>query len=391
MILLSRSKCGDKGTLHASNFSAPEYTWYEYGAPCGCSTTCARYKDCCLNSKHYVEEKQRWGTDRPSCKNVPNAAWFVHMEISCPVGWDDDQSRAKCETYDVVPLMSRRTNTSYSNVHCAVCNKDFDPDTDILWPMTFWCKGNEPGFRRISINSGDHNTTYVRVTTRIYPHYIFFNYSIPVSTFSLLRLHPGTEDSRFRNPSIVQFHASGRNDTCSGSYYSLDPNIMSVCNPNLISTCATDWKDREVEARCLAYTDKYWHNDEMYRNPDCAYCNHVDLNVRRRRYAFQDPKEYVQQKWSGTTVHTQQMPTAEITHPDKQNATDNQEADDGKKTGRCSFLILPSVLQLHSFLPWPETGWSASLCRTTEQNRLFRRQARPQSSVLYPWHVMSAR
>jgi hypothetical protein len=207
--------------------------------------------------------------------------------------------------------------------------------------MTFWCKGNEHVFRRISINSGDHNITYVRVT-EIYPQDILFNYSIPVSTFSLLRIHPGTKDSRFGIPSIVQFHANGRNDTCSGPYYSLDLNIMSVCNPYLISTCAPDWEVSEVEARCLAYTDNYCHETDVYRNPDCAYCNHVDLNVTNICSS-------TIQLFGGVDfiglVHFSNSQKG--THPDKQNATDNQEADYGKKTERCSFLFVPSVLQLH--------------------------------------------
>jgi hypothetical protein len=197
--------------------------------------------------------------------------------------------------------------------------------------MTFWCKGNESGSRVIII-SGDHNITYVPVMTIIYPEYIFFNYSIPVSTFSLLRLYPATEDSKFRIPSIVQFHANGRNDTCSGPYYSLDPNIMTVCNPKLISTCAPDWEDSEVEARCLAYTDIYCDGYDVYRNPDCAYCNGVDFNVTNTCY--------------------QKMPRfGKIDFPGLWHSLISQKGthpDEGKKTERCSFLVVPPVLQLHS-------------------------------------------
>jgi hypothetical protein len=335
MVLLSRSECADEGTLHASNFSTPKYLWRKYGAPCGCSTLCAHYKDCCLNSEHYVEEEQRWGTDRPSCIELNDDYRHVYMTSVCPPDWDDDETRAKCETYDVVPLTSRRTNISYSNVHCAVCNKDFDPNTDILWTMTFGCEGSEPYFSVIIIISGDHNTTYVRVMTRIYPEYIFFNYSIPVSTFSLLRLYPGTEDSRFRIPSIVQFHANDHNDTCSGPKYSLDADIMSVCNPNIISTCAADWEGSEVEARCLAYTDKYCHETKVYRNPDCAYCNHVDSNVTNICSAIIPRFGKIDFIGLWHSLISQKG-----THP-----------DEGKKTERCSFLVVPSVLQLHSFLP----------------------------------------
>jgi len=45
----------------------------------------------------------------------------------------------------------------------------------------------------------------------------------------------------------------------------------------VISTCASDWADSEVEATCFAYTDYYCNGTDYLRNPHCALCNHVDL------------------------------------------------------------------------------------------------------------------
>jgi hypothetical protein len=124
---------------------------------------------------------------------------------------------------------------------------------------------------------------------------------------------------------------------------------MTVCYPNLISTCAPDWEDSEVEDHCLAYTDKYYEKCDVYRNPYCAYCNRVDFNVTNIcDIKFTGRSFHKLLKWRELQEDKQPLRIAEETHPDQQKATNNQDADEGKKTERCSFLVVPSVLQLHS-------------------------------------------
>jgi hypothetical protein len=53
---------------------------------------------------------------------------------------------------------------------------------------------------------------------------------------------------------------------------------MSVCFSDLITKCAPDWEDSEVWAKRLVYTDNYCDGSDVYHNPHCANCNHVDLN-----------------------------------------------------------------------------------------------------------------
>jgi hypothetical protein len=161
----------------------------------------------------------------------------------------------------------------------------------------------EPNYDRYEawITAGDHNTTAVQLTYRNRSQSYSVNYSFPVDAFSFFYSHSGTlgwlsdlialtryeshskGDFNERKPyyqhreeKSTQFSGSDYNYSCRMLPFKLDENIMISCE-NVISTCAPDWADSDVEAMCLAYTYYYSHGLNSFRNPHCALCNHVGL------------------------------------------------------------------------------------------------------------------
>jgi hypothetical protein len=222
------------------------------------------------------------------------------MKKVCRSHWDDDESRASCQTDSGPPLTSHRTNVSYANPHCAICNYDFDASNDHIWPPTYSCYGTYNSYDAL-VTSGDHNTTAVKLTYTNSSHTYSVNYSFPVDAFSFFYSHNGTlgwlpdlialtryeshsngdfnESKQYylhQEQNNRQFSGSDNNFTCTMDPFTFDERIMRRCS-DVISTCASGWADRGVEAMCLAYTDKYCNGTLIFRNPHCALCNHVDL------------------------------------------------------------------------------------------------------------------
>jgi hypothetical protein len=230
--------------------------------------------------------------------------------------------------------------------------------------MKFICLGNDFGYYGIDINSGEHDTTCIHVTFHNLSHYKSFNYSIDINIFSLLDTYTGTptwpltittftqyepysnedfieilQDYTSRIHNTTSFPTSDSSYECTMSFYPFDSNIMRVCLPDLISTCAPDWEDSEVEAMCLAYTDNYCNGSDVYRNPHCAYCNHVDLNetnvcnhrgtntaVKHYEADFSEIVDWT--KLGNRRPHSE----TEESFLDRQNTTITHDADDGKTT-----------------------------------------------------------
>jgi hypothetical protein len=294
MPLLCRSTCGENGTLYPSQFTIPEMVWDMYGAPCSCDPLCAHYKDCCHNSEYFVPEDQVWGASPQTCFSPRQDGSYFNMKKSCPVNWDDDGTRSNCQGDTDFPLTSSRTHVSYSNMYCALCNGDFDTHTDILWPTRYYCSGDDFFGYDLQITSGENDTTVVNITFWNITHSDEFHYRFPVNSFDFVHSHfvpaalavydphstPNfirSEDEYRPTEHNTELRGNAGNYTCHISSYVLDKSIMRRCS-QVIGTCASDWTDSDVEAKCLAYTDVYCHYIYFYRNPYCAHCNHENLS-----------------------------------------------------------------------------------------------------------------
>jgi hypothetical protein len=224
------------------------------------------------------------------------------MKKTCRSDWENEETRASCQTEGGPPLTSHQTSISYSNAHCAICNDDFDASTDHLWPVEYKCYDDDYNTYVASITSRDHNTTEVQLSFWNISHSDSVNHTFPVDVFSFLHLYKGSLGRLFELILLIKYKSHSNEDfnerkeyyqqgeinitQFPGSEYSsynckmlpfdIDESIMRRCS-DVISTCASDWSDSDVEAMCFAYTDYYCNGTDYFRNPHCALCNHVDL------------------------------------------------------------------------------------------------------------------
>jgi hypothetical protein len=240
-----------------------------------------------------------------------------------------------------------------------MCNGDFDPNTDNLWPMKLICSGNTS--RYYNIYTEYQNREYIQITFNDIEHSKHLKYSITVTTLCDLNLCPGTPGWLYDLLTITQYEPHSNEDfilklqdytsqihnampfpssnvtyACQENIYYFDSNIISVCLPNLISKCAPDWEDSEVQAKCLVYTDYYLNGSDVYRNPHCAQCNHVDLNetnICRRGLEFVDTKAIDFHKlFISNPRNTNPRLNAKQSYPDQPNTTSTEYHYAGKIT-----------------------------------------------------------
>jgi hypothetical protein len=135
---------------------------------------------------------------------------------------------------------------------------------------------------------------------------------------------------------------NGGNYTCDIYFSVINQSIMRICS-EVISTCASDWTDSDVEAMCLAYTDVYCDYPYFYRNPYCAHCNRVNLSQKSSCYLMTPPQSNADFSW----ILKPDYPEYEMSPPE--NGTIFEDVDGGKIT-----LIFTSTAHprlVHEYLP----------------------------------------
>ncbi|XP_069683896.1 uncharacterized protein [Periplaneta americana] len=212
---------------------------------CSCQPSCAVNGDCCQDSEYFLSEQQNWRALRSSCMNL--AINFIYIVNRCPLDWKDNDTLKLCELQDDViadpllnvPVTSRRTNLTYLNLHCAICNRDFDLASDHIWETLFDC--------------GKHST---KLGTASFFRQLFFD------------------------PKKLSWFLKDKNETVSCELYLSEPGLkeahLTDCTPGVIGTCSVNWTDTEIKDKCEAYTDLWCQSSHIFRNPYCALCNLVD-------------------------------------------------------------------------------------------------------------------
>jgi len=177
-----------------------------------------------------------------------------------------------------------------------------DASTDHLWPVAYLCIGNDDNIYDASITSRDHKTTDVELSAWNIGQSDSVNHRFPIDIFSFFYLYKRSlgrlfdliflikykSHSNRDSDEIKQYYQQGEinitqfsgNECSSCSCGMLPFNIDEIImrrSSYVISTCASDWADREVEAMYFAYTDYYCNGTDYFRNPHCALCNHVGL------------------------------------------------------------------------------------------------------------------
>ncbi|PNF25906.1 hypothetical protein B7P43_G10653 [Cryptotermes secundus] len=334
------SRCGENGKLYPSEFSVPEMYWQAFGAPCSCDPLCAPYKDCCQNSEHFAAEDQVWGSSPQSCFNVSERDPYFSMKKSCPASWDDDETRSKCQGHPDFPLTSSWTLVTYLNMYCAECNRDFHPDTDTLWPAEYRCHGDGAFRYEVRVDSGENDTTDVNISTWNLTHSDNFHYRYPVNAFVFLHSYFVPEDLTLYDPRSRPNFLKTEDENppkehnkhtrvhpgdyrCDRFFSVLNRSIMRIC-PQVISTCASDWTESDVEGKCLAYTDIYCNKKYLYRNPYCAHCNRVNLKHKFSCFLMESASSRANfswlQKWNSNKYDVFPL----------ENHTSIQDADEGQ-------------------------------------------------------------
>ncbi|XP_075220746.1 uncharacterized protein LOC142324040 [Lycorma delicatula] len=222
-----------------------EIDWRERN--CMCDPMCARYGDCCLDSKYFDVAEQRRALASFSCIELRQFGG-IYMRTTCPPGWEDRRIRDLCEAGSYgnnhdpllnLPATSTLSEVTYRNAFCAYCHQEtlIDP-----WSPRLEC----PTFVHF------HNITRDKVTQ-------YLTYNETKSTWGLSinnKFYPCTVD-----PVIPETSSK----------------IVRRCQVNTVKTCAVNWTNVDVRNRCEAYTSLVYQGKEGYRNPHCAVCNNVPL------------------------------------------------------------------------------------------------------------------
>ncbi|KAG8239642.1 hypothetical protein J437_LFUL019331 [Ladona fulva] len=228
---------------------------------CLCDISCRKYDDCCPDS--------RWArapaAGRFTCTPLRHLGG-VYMMSSCPPG-TDEEIRKRCEDrqgdpIDVVstqmPVTSLVTNMTYSNAHCALCNKDLHGGPQgffVVWTPRLEC----PSLQHLPIGT----TTEPPSPSRWFPTY----------------------DEELQVWGVFE---GGRFHECSADPMAppVAASLVRRCRIGVIDTCAQDWPGdaddlkAAVKKRCLApgSTAHVFLGTKTYRNAACAVCNRVPVH-----------------------------------------------------------------------------------------------------------------
>ncbi|KAG1669296.1 hypothetical protein GQR58_017573 [Nymphon striatum] len=98
-----------------------------------------------LQQKVSFRNYQMW-----TCAKIPvgfaESVDHIYIKGKCPQTWSDTYIKSKCEMdlqiqvdyMQQIPVLGKRTNITYTNVYCAICNND---DEIHQWNVTVSCEG----------------------------------------------------------------------------------------------------------------------------------------------------------------------------------------------------------------------------------------------------------
>ena len=186
-----------------------------------------------------------------------------------------------------VPVTSKRTNITYLNVHCAICNQDFDPANDAIWNLSLTIHEPENHINgrgstnlESNISMGDlfgrYDDTEVKLNL-ILPENETIDYE---SKLFHISMSAGTEKllgDLFYDEQSGMWKIKMLNTMMNTSAKIIQTKDVFVkeCHIGLVATCAQNWTDQVVMKKCLSYTDVWCEGVTHYRNPFCALCNYA--------------------------------------------------------------------------------------------------------------------
>lgn len=257
---------------------------------CSCESDCYRYGTCCKDAPEFNKMKEN--TEQFECYEHGIYS-SVFAKATCSDRWDGDASILEgCENKGTINsttdfmsqvlVSSNKTETTYWNWNCALCNYEHMSDI-IFWTVQVSCFVDSLHYH-LSIYQAKENLMY--------------------------------NDSG-KHWGVIGDYGE-KFVPCSVSYFrpAFLMGKLRLCAPNIISSCASS-KDNETNAQCLAYHGERKHKKTgvYYKNAHCAKCNGVDfydLDCHGRNYMSPSPVEdsrilkviFNLNSWTGEHVET---------------------------------------------------------------------------------------
>ncbi|KAG8195158.1 hypothetical protein JTE90_023335 [Oedothorax gibbosus] len=220
---------------------------------CACDYLCMNYGDCCIDAPGVVPKNT---LPEYSCLELRQFGG-VYIKDSCPPSYNGpNEVKYLCEDTSMddqsdplgsLPVTDSVTGNTYKNYYCSICNNN--TENAVLWTPRLECP------------------TITLLEKDITHDYIFQNLAINPNGNSWGLYLAGDNGSMFFNDCQVD-----------PVMPALLESKIRLCKPDLVSSCAPDWKDQDVSTMCRSYMGtKFIHGGDRFRNVHCALCNHVNV------------------------------------------------------------------------------------------------------------------
>lgn len=239
-----------------------------------CDASCPKYGDCCTNSTYFNDAVQRRAVSSFKCVHVEGYP-PIYRKDSCPPSFKNLEIRRQCEKSSdvrdvrypilVTPVTHTRSNVTYGNIYCAICNGDVSPPKELeFWDQGLKCMYNKtkdlpPKCQQDCVqNNLKYNET--EGVWQVVFNNLAYECELTASITDKAKSH------------------------------------VRSCVPT-INTCPAGWKNEDIRNRCESYTlvvymppnktNAIYGNDSSvlnyneteiaYRNVHCAMCNNAPV------------------------------------------------------------------------------------------------------------------
>lgn len=149
-----------------------------------------------------------------------------------------------------LPVKSNVSGIVYVNIFCAQCHKDDHHlkhmKTDIVCNLTDFTQMTPADYRTL-LALMDYHPGHLQWTTKLTHQ--------PVTSYFNI-----TDLDKYRDETVkCTLYLGVKGQSCQAA----------------VTTCAEDWPDDDIRQACTSYTYHMYSDDKIYRNYDCALCNHV--------------------------------------------------------------------------------------------------------------------
>lgn len=221
-------------------------------ASCECDNLCISYSDCCFDApavlRHSAAERRAGLSCLPYEKHKG-----VYAVDKCSQSWTGHRTvKDRCENNDdfsdpllSMPVTDTQAHITYRSAYCAECN-NANLNNLSIWSPTLICDSLKP------VNSEYKNITHdfiVQNIARVNNHWGVYHWNQSSRGTSFFPC-----DVSFSLPVDLSERVRG-------------------CAPDVVSTCASNWRRDQVRRYCRSYMAVVFVDGQAYRNVHCALCS----------------------------------------------------------------------------------------------------------------------